>query len=83
MIPNLLHGMSEIQNYTSLSAGKQVSRWRIRKAIKDGELKTLVSYKLNRRKKYSTKGEVLKFVRKYLIKEPEPVIPEDLRPYLD
>lgn len=73
--------MLEIQNYASLSANKKVSRWRIRKAIKDGELKILVSYKLNRRKKYTTEGEVDKFVKKYLTKRKEPELPDDLKVY--
>jgi len=79
MIPDLIP-ISEIRSHIARLTGVLVSQYAVRQWLKSGEIKTVVSYKLNRRKKYTTKGEVLKFVRRYA-KKKEIELPEDLKPY--
>jgi len=79
MIPDLIP-ISEIRQHIVQLTGVLVSKNAVRQWIKSGEIKTMQPPNMNRRKKYTTKGEVLKFVRKYA-KKKEIELPEDLKPY--
>jgi len=79
MIPDLIP-ISEIRNYIIQLTGVLVSKNAVRRWIKSGEIRTIEPPFINRRKKWATKREVLKFVRKYAEKKEEKP-PKDLEPY--
>ena len=79
MVPDLI-AISEIRSYIAHLTGVLVSKQAAEQWLKSGEIETVLPPNTDRRKKYTTKREVLKFVRRYAEKK-EPELSENLKPY--
>lgn len=72
--------ISEIRNYIAQLTGILVSKNAIKRWFKSGEIKLIQPPNINRRKKYTTKREILRFVKKYAEKK-EPELSKELKSY--